>query len=126
MKLFDIIIYIVLFEVFIGALNTSGLFSEEVVTMEITEIEDSIAKIEDVSESSGVGSDPSAFGLLKGGFAALHIFMSVILSLIYLYEPLTALGMPAMIALPIQVGIWFMYVAWGYQAFTGRSLKNIE
>ena len=126
MKLFDIIVFIVLFEVFVGALNASGLFSEEVVTMEITEIEDSIAKIEDVSESSGVDSDPSAVGLLKGGFAALHIFMSVILSLIYLYEPLTALGMPHMIALPIQVGIWFMYVAWGFQVFTGRSLKNIE
>ena len=126
MKLFDIIIYIVLFEVFIGALNVSGLFSEEVVTMEITEIEDSIAKIESISESSSVGSDPSAFGLLKGGYAALHIFMSVILSMIYLYAPLTALGMPSMIALPIQVGVWFMYVGWAYQTFTGRSLKNIQ
>ena len=126
MKLFDIILYIVLFEVVIGGINTSGLFSTTVETMEITAIEDSIAKIEEVADPEGVSSDPSAFGLLKGAYAALNIFRSVVLSMIYFYAPLTALGVPRLIALPIQVGLWFMYIAWGYQAFTGRSLKNTE
>ena len=126
MRLFDIILFIVLFEVFIGALNVSGLFPTTVETMEITAIEDSIAKIEQVANPEGVSSDPSAFGLLKGAFAALNIFRSVVLSMIYLYAPMKALGMPHIIALPIQVGIWFLYVAWAFQVFTGRSLKNIE
>ena len=126
MRLFDIILFIVLFEVFIGALNASGLFPTTVETMEITEIEDSIAKIEQVADAEGVSSDPSAFGLLKGAYSALRIFMSVVVSMIYLYGPMKALGIPHMVALPTQVGIWFLYVAWAFQVFTGRSLKNIE
>ena len=76
--------------------------------------------------SSSVGSDPSAFGLLTSAFSALRIFLSAIVSILYIRGPLIAMGMPELLANPIQAGIWVMYAAFMFQVFTGRSLKNIE
>ena len=133
MKLFDIILFIVIFSVFVGLLNDSGLFggtkfgSTKILTIEgAAPTEDDIAKIEDIAGSGGVGSNPMGFGLLKGAFSALRIFMNVVMALMVIYIPLTKMGMPGMLAGVIQAGIYIMYVAFLFQVFTGRSLKNME
>ena len=127
MRLFDIILFIVLFSVFVGLLNDSGLFSTKLPTIEGAEpTKDDITKIEDIAGSEGVGSDPMGFGLLKGAFSALRIFMNVIMALAIIYVPLTNMGMPVMLAGVIQAGIYIMYVSFGFQVFTGSSLKNLE
>ena len=109
-----------------------GIFAVDVKYIENVDAEDfnvSVSGMQQLSYGGGsasAGSDPSAFGLLTGAISALRIFLSAIMSILYIRGPLMAMGAPALIANPIQAGIWIMYAAFLFQVFTGRSLKNIE
>ena len=130
MKLFDMIVFIVLFNMVVGGL--APIFDVDVKTIENIDAEDyneSVAGLQKLSYGGGsanAGSDPSAFGLLTGAISALRIFLSSIMAILYIRGPLIAMGTPELIANPIQAGIWIMYAAFLFQVFTGRSLKNIE
>ena len=108
------------------------IFNVDVKTIENIDAEqynESIAGMQQLSYGGGsasAGSDPSAFGLLTGAISALRIFLSAIMSILYIRGPLLAMGAPSLIVNPIQAGIWIMYAAFLFQVFTGRSLKNIE
>ena len=124
------IVFIVLFNMIIGGLTP--IFNVDVKHIEGIDAEDyneSVAGMQQLTYSGGsssVGSDPSAFGLLTGAFSALRIFLSAVMAILYIRGPLIAMGVPELIANPIQAGIWVMYSAFMFQVFTGRSLKNIE
>jgi len=108
-----------------------GVFDVNVKYIESIDAEDfnqSTSRMQSLSYdgSAEASADPSAFGLLTGAFPALRIFLSAIMKILYIRGPLIAMGMPALIANPIQAGIWIMYAVFLFQIFTGHSLKNIE
>lgn len=124
------IVFIVLFNMLVGGLTP--IFDVDVKYIEGIDAEDYNQSVEGMQQlsygggSSSIVSDPSAFGLLTGAFSALRIFLSAIVGILYIRGPLIAMGVPDIIASPIQAGIWIMYAAFMFQVFTGRSLKNIE
>lgn len=124
------IVFIVLFNMVVG--GVAPIFDVNVKTIENVDAEqfnESVTGMQRLSYGGGsasTGSDPSAFGLLTGAILALRIFLSAIMSILYIKGPLLAMGAPALIVNPIQAGIWIMYAVFLFQVFTGRSLKNIE
>ena len=125
MQLMDYMKLIIIFSLVTSMLTP--LYSIELDAVPGTEYETlngSVAQILEV-EGGGETLDTGSDDILKQT-SIFRIFYNMLITLLYIYAPLTDMGMPSTFAAIIQAVIWLSYAAFIIQLVSGRYFQSME
>jgi len=132
MRFYEIALWLFVFNLVIGIMGTTGIFSEYNTMQQDTawiESVNSTGRQINATVPEVIPQDPltaiwvQAQLLIQGLVAVATIFAQTVLGAPWM---LYNMGVPSSLAMPMGIGILFIYVIAIAQLFFGRSVKDME